>query len=170
MPDLAALQDQIAKLDLAPIKFKLRDGGEYTDTEIDVIETWYRRFLLLASKYPNKAIVVPDPVDDMWHHHILDTRKYAEDCERVFGRLLHHFPYFGLRGEEDGRALREAFDETNQLMQLEFGASAVEELAQLRPEWGNDAAAASCSDCSGYWDRDTSPVPNHDVRPGYFAR
>lgn len=29
-------------------------------------------------------------VDDLWHRHILETRDYAEDCARWFGRFIHH--------------------------------------------------------------------------------
>lgn len=35
---------------------------------------------------PNKQI------DEMWHEHILDTRKYSDDCQTVFGYYLHHTP------------------------------------------------------------------------------
>lgn len=45
--------------------------------------------------------------------------KYAADCEAVFGYFLHHFPYVGLRGEEDlefhhivGERMRELYEQT----------------------------------------------------------
>ena len=44
----------------------------------------------------------------MWHRHILDTRAYASDCERIFRNFMHYFPYFGLRGEADAVALESA--------------------------------------------------------------
>ena len=47
--------------------------------------------------------------------HILDTRKYAADCEAAFGHFVHHFPYLGLRGEEDTKALEAAFVNMQQL-------------------------------------------------------
>jgi hypothetical protein len=58
-------------------------------------------------------------VDTFWHYHILDTLKYAEDCQAVFGYFLHHFPYLGLRGEEDllahervGERMRVLYEDT----------------------------------------------------------
>ena len=53
--------------------------------------------------------------------HILDTRKYAADCEATFGHFLHHFPYLGLRGADDMKALASAFDAMQQLYLKEFG-------------------------------------------------
>lgn len=159
-------QALIDTLDLEPIKFKLgRDEG-YTASEIAAVDKWYRRFLILASKYPDRALVIPAAVDAMWHHHILDTRKYESDCKAIFGATLHHFPYFGMRGEDDARALRLAFEATNALMQEEFGEDAASDLAKLRVEWADEEAASSCSDCSG----NTGPfaiTPIGDARPGY---
>lgn len=44
-----------------------------------------------------------------WHYHILDTRAYHKDCDTVFGHYLHHFPYFGMRGEQDAINLKNSF-------------------------------------------------------------
>jgi len=32
------------------------------------------------------------PVYQMWSQHILDTKRYVEDCTLLFGRVLHHDP------------------------------------------------------------------------------
>lgn len=37
-------------------------------------------------------------VDDAWHTFILDTLKYRDFCEGVFGRFVHHCP--GVPGED----------------------------------------------------------------------
>ena len=65
------------------------------------MELEYRRFLTLMKKYPHEQTSPLVDVDMFWHYHILDTMKYAADCEAVFGYFLHHFPYVGMRGEED---------------------------------------------------------------------
>jgi hypothetical protein len=59
----------------------------------------------------------------MWHFHILDTRAYHQDCESVFGHYLHHFPYFGMRGEEDAQNLKKSFDNTQVLYFQTFSES-----------------------------------------------
>jgi hypothetical protein len=94
----------IASLDLEPIKVKLmhRESGEGWSLELaNAVEFEYRRFLYLMKKYPEEQASPSVDVDTFWHYHILDTMKYAEDCQAVFGHFLHHFPYLGLRGEED---------------------------------------------------------------------
>ena len=41
-------------------------------------------------------------VDEFWHQHILDTRKYRDDCENIFGHYMDHTP--GLDPEAQKRA------------------------------------------------------------------
>lgn len=118
------VQEAIKSLDLDPIKIKLMDKKEglgWTLDEASEAERWYRRFLFLNFKYPERSIVPTSAVDKFWHFHILDTKKYAEDCERIFGYFLHHFPYFGMRGEEDAENLKRCFAETREIFEREFG-------------------------------------------------
>ncbi|MDD2725595.1 MAG: hypothetical protein PHH59_16465 [Methylovulum sp.] len=85
------------------------------------VTTEYRRFLVLCKETPGLAIAPSSFVDDFWHFHILDTQKYQEDCESLFGYFLHHFPYFGMRGKDDEENLKKAWEETCQLYQSRFG-------------------------------------------------
>jgi hypothetical protein len=104
---MSVSQDQfaaIAALDLEPIMVKLMhvESGEGWSLErARAVEFEYRRFLYLMKKYPEELAAPSFDVDTFWHYHILDTMKYAEDCQNVFGHFLHHFPYIGLRGEDD---------------------------------------------------------------------
>jgi len=94
----------ISELNLEPIKFKLvneEKEEKWSLEQADLVEKWYKRFLFLCAKHPNKAIVPNQTIDKFWHQHILDTEKYQKDCEKVFGYLLHHFPYFGIRDKAD---------------------------------------------------------------------
>lgn len=116
--------EAIFALNLDPIKFKLMDrveGQGWTRVEADLHETGYRRFLALMAKYPDAPIVPDTNVDKFWHAHILDTMKYAEDCQNIFGYFVHHFPYFGMRGEEDAAQLESAAADTRRLYEKEFG-------------------------------------------------
>src|SRR6266568_1607528 len=114
----------IQALDLDPIKFKLMDpeeGQGWSREYVEQMAIEYKRFLTLSVKYPEETIAPSKDVDKFWHGHILDTMKYAEDCENVFGYFVHHFPYFGMRGEEDAANLAEAGKATNRLYEKEFG-------------------------------------------------
>lgn len=114
----------ITALDLSMIKMKLQDSEEgpgWSAERCDAVEIDYKRFLALKRAYPDREIVPNKEVDLFWHQHILDTEKYAQDCEALFGAFLHHYPYFGMRGEEDHANLCAAFAETQNLYELHFG-------------------------------------------------
>lgn len=72
----------------------------------------YVMFLFLVYLHPNIKIVPTPTVDEVWHYHILDTTKYKSDCQRLFGRFLHHFPYFSLGKENDRKDLDRVFAES----------------------------------------------------------
>src|SRR3954452_2187650 len=103
------------RLDLGNVKMKLADSDEgpgLSPDYIELMEGEYRKFLALQLLYPDADIVPCKIVDEMWHRHILDTAAYREDCDAIFGRFLDHFPYFGMRGEEDAQALNDAYADT----------------------------------------------------------
>lgn len=121
----ACVMEDIEALDLSMIKLKLQDGEEgpgWTPERCDAIEVEYKRFLALKRAYPDVEIVPNKEVDLFWHQHILDTEKYAQDCEALFGTFLHHYPYFGMQGEEDYARLCAAFGETQALYEAHFGS------------------------------------------------
>jgi hypothetical protein len=117
------ISPEIAAIDLEMIKMKmsLSDEGEgWTKEQCEDAEIEYKRFLHLNKKFPKAAIVPTDVIDTMWHYHILDTRTYLKDSENVFGGYFHHFPYFGLRGDEDKQNLESSFEKTKELYEQEF--------------------------------------------------
>jgi len=136
----------IAALDLEPIKVKLmhKESGEgWTLERANAVEFEYRRFLILMKKFPNEQTAPLVDVDTFWHYHILDTMKYAADCDAVFGHFLHHFPYIGLRGEDDeaahirvGLRMKELYEDT-------FGEDYVRESAANADTAHSGVAAAS---------------------------
>ncbi|UGQ47459.1 glycine-rich domain-containing protein [Massilia endophytica] len=113
----------IAELDLEPIKVKLMheaSGEGWTLERADAIEFEYRRFLYLMKEFPHEAAAPLQDVDTFWHYHILDTMKYAADCQAVFGYFLHHFPYIGLRGEDDEAAHQRVGERMKELYEATF--------------------------------------------------
>jgi hypothetical protein len=115
--------DDIKRIDFTMVKLKLRDpheGQGWTEEECDIAEEEYIKFLALKRAYPEIDIVPNKMVDMIWHQHILDTKKYAEDCDMIFGYFLHHYPYFGMNGPTDAQNLADAFEETKELYRLHF--------------------------------------------------
>lgn len=117
--------DAIAALDLDAIKVKLmhKESGEgWSLDKANATEIEYKRFLIMQKLYPQESIAPLFDVDIFWHYHILDTLKYADDCQAVFGHFLHHFPYLGLRGEDDELAHAAQGSRARELYQLTFGS------------------------------------------------
>ena len=116
----------IAAIDLEMVKMKMgepKEGVGWNQNQLEDAELEYKRYLALCRKYPAPAhSIVPNKVMDMmWHYHILDTRAYCADSDRVFGGYFHHFPYFGLRGEEDEKNLIASFQTTKRFYEETFG-------------------------------------------------
>jgi hypothetical protein len=129
--DAAALA--VDELDLDPVTFKLMQPEPgvtgMTLADADRLVGLYRCYLKLCVWYPEVPIVPSKPIDEVWHNHILDTAAYARDCQEVFGYFLHHFPYLGLRGDEDVRLWHGAFARTCDLFREHFGINLTAEAA-----------------------------------------
>ena len=111
-------------LDLEPIMVKAMDKEEGYDWSLEFthrISNEYRKFLILCLENPDFPVVPSLQIDDFWHLHILDTLKYQEDCNKYLGYFLHHFPYFGMRGEQDEANLKSAWAESCELYKKRFG-------------------------------------------------
>ena len=116
---------KLTQLDLEPIAYRLINSNEekWNLEETKQAISHYLLFLLLIYLYPNSQLVPSQYIDRVWHYHIIDTIKYSEDCEMLFGRFIHHFPYFGKRGKMDRDKLKTAFESTQVLFQEHFGES-----------------------------------------------
>lgn len=151
----------VNQLNLDPIKVKLmhqKEGEGWSRPVVDAAELAYKQFLVLNLKYPKSQLVPTKEIDTFWHYHILDTLKYAKDCQSVFGHFLHHFPYFGMRGAEDEENMLAAFSRTKALFQSEFGVSI------------DQQNGANCEDCAPVQPGpNDDPKPN-DISPSWLAR
>ncbi|MDE8653324.1 glycine-rich domain-containing protein [Novosphingobium album (ex Liu et al. 2023)] len=111
----------IAGLNLTAVKYKLMVKKGWSISKLERVELLYKRFLTLTYLYPSRTLVPNEDIDEFWHAHILDTRRYASDMQHCLGYFLHHFPYFGLRGQDDKEEMSRTFQETVQLYEAEFG-------------------------------------------------
>lgn len=94
-------------------------------------------FLLAAARHVGKPLVPSEPVDVGWHTFILYTRDYAEFCDRVAGRFIHHVPGDVPGGSSEHESLIEARRRT--LNAIERAGHAVD-----HDLW---TLAASCGEC-----------------------
>jgi hypothetical protein len=167
----------IAALDLESIKMKLmhKESGEGWSAErTNTTETEYRRFLYLMKAFPHVEAAPLEDVDTFWHYHILDTLKYARDCERAFGYFLHHYPYLGLVGENGLEMLEQAGDRTRELYESTFGVSYVRpqrtdvtlEAADVQAAWGPGVSQAANS----AWCASPAQPAAGAMRAGWYGR
>ena len=84
-------------------KQKLLETGYagWSKERADKAEENYKRYLAIIAALGGYRPVPNADIDRFWHEHILDTERYATDCTSLFGHYLHHYPYFGMRGDAD---------------------------------------------------------------------
>ncbi len=116
---------RVSNIDLTRVKNKLcktvERGGQGWDMErAKDAELWYRRFLCLHLLFPDATLVPIDDMDEMWHTHILDTKKYHQDCQTTFGHYFHHLPMTGESVQESER-MGKHFEKTLNLLNDTFG-------------------------------------------------
>jgi hypothetical protein len=125
----------VTELDLEPIKTKLMhvaSGEAWSLEKANAVEKEYRRFLCLMKLFPEEEMAPLVDVDTFWHYHILDTMKYAADCERVFGYFQHHYPHIGLGdSDEEDQARFESGNRLRELYEAIFG--------EAYPGWSGEA-------------------------------
>ncbi len=127
-PTLDESFENIQRLDFSMIVYKITQPDPSIamlwdeESAIQAIG-YYKNYLWLLRKYSELHSVIPPSIeiDEIWHHHILDTYQYEKDCLMIFGQFLHHYPYFGMRGEQDKIDLYNKFEITQQLHFKEFG-------------------------------------------------
>lgn len=123
---------KLKQLDLSAIAYKLMHSEEgWTKQKTTQALLRYMMFLFILNLYPNQNLVPTVEIDRVWHHHILDTQKYAQDCEELFGRFIHHSPYTGLGN--DASNWQASFSETQKLFKQYFGVELLAEGTQNQP-------------------------------------
>ena len=132
----------IQALDLEPVKQRVTDpklGEGWARAYADSIEIAYKNYLTMLVKYQDDAedILLSEDVDEFWHTYILQTIKYTEDCESVFGRYLHHTPHIGEVTQEDVEKRIALAEKTRRLYEREFGGE-----ESSRSAWAGTAVKA----------------------------
>lgn len=110
----------LPRFDLSYVIEQMSGKKQYADwspERFKTAEEEYRRFLALCREFPDRSLGISPDADQIWHRHILNTRRYIADCEEYFGHYFHHTPV--CKKEENF----EAQQETNRLMLEIFGVS-----------------------------------------------
>lgn len=96
-------------------------GGLWDSSRAQTAVLNYKRYMALTKALGGVQLVPNGDIDEIWHMHILDTRAYLNDCNELFGKFLHHFPYFGMLGEENRNQWLDVQSQSQSLWQELFG-------------------------------------------------
>ena len=134
------------------IHWKIRNATEFkqlSDNEVDIAISEYKRFLSLRVENPKIDLAPTKLMDIVWHYHIIDTRRYATDCQRLFGSFLHHKPSYGPNDSAETEVeMKDSFDRKKNLYQKKNGTDPI----SISASCGTDSDGSACggvSCCSG---------------------
>jgi hypothetical protein len=111
----------IESIDFTMMRDKMVAHNGWKLSEVEQGIRLYRNYLILHLKYPDEKLAPSECIDEVWHNHILDTHKYRDDCENIFGKYLDHYPYFGIDVHSNLDDNAKAFERMQELHAREFG-------------------------------------------------
>lgn len=101
-PQVEAALDLIKDWDFSLTKKKLQEiDSSWNDERIEKAIVDYKKYLAVTKALDGIQLVPNADIDEIWHYHIMDTRRYVEDCKTLFGGFLHHYPFYGMLGKEN---------------------------------------------------------------------
>lgn len=124
IPTVEQARQYINAIDFSNIINKLVNYHGWLRKEALAVCEMYRRFLFLNKKH-QESLPPSEEIDEFWHMHILDTKKYIVDCQHIFGKYFHHYPYFGIDDKTDQMDLDNAFEKTQKLYASEFNGQQI---------------------------------------------
>lgn len=131
---------KIEQIDLTPHGYKLNKEYGWSMDKINHTIPLYQKWLAMQVIYEDLSFAPSSLIDEFWHAHILDTKKYYKDCMEICGHMIHHYPYFGLTDHETEKDLEAGFELTKKLFEYHFGINSL---------GYNSKEAASCGCRSG---------------------
>jgi hypothetical protein len=138
--------------DISGVVGQLRNLPEcksWTDEKLEMATEEYLKFLALAKKHPNAALVPSPIVDTIWHRHMLNSRQYMTDCQGHFGYYFHHSPH--PRQEGGAKLPTNDWLNTIRLYEETFGDGSSRGWVMRAAECSSGGCAGGCSgaDCGG---------------------
>ena len=135
--DFRQFLSELSNEDLSDIVEQLAIDKQITTGEANVYRENFLRFIALT-KLTGKSLSPDRKGDAFWHTFIVNTRQYAEFCEKYFGAFIHH--EITKRPENNRVPAKGPLPETAELM------------------WDNFAVVANCNNtCMADWKTKTLP-------------
>jgi hypothetical protein len=123
--EIVTFFNKVNNLDWKSLAHKLtlcEHGHGWTDKKTEVAIARYKMFLCLQYLFPNIELVPTQEIDEVWHTHILlNTYQYIQDCQHLYGYILHHRSTVGVTDETQSQNQDTAFAFTLTLFREIFG-------------------------------------------------
>ncbi len=101
-------QIEFPNFDMEIIKEQMFKELNLNEERFNTAVTQYYHFLAIKKLFPYITIHPTKDADMVWHTHILNTKKYTDDCLKFFGFYLHHTP--GLITEVSGKDTKNIYN------------------------------------------------------------
>jgi hypothetical protein len=107
------------RLDLSKVVKKTAENYKWNREQTAYAVEQYIHHWYICINHPGQAIAAISYAGDLlWHQHIIDTQKYATDCQSILGRFLGHLPIYGKPSAQE----KAAYEATQALYLEAFGA------------------------------------------------
>jgi len=115
-------KQHIRHLDLDAVRRTAVEKLGWGEEKASEVETGYKRFLYaLAHKHRDEVLSPPtQEVDEFWHQHILNTPKYREDCDLIFGHYVDHTPGLDAERQRNADARRQEIYDRYDIDTIDF--------------------------------------------------
>lgn len=87
------VSDRIDEIELHPVWVYVQQKLKWPTARVEAAVKDYREYLRACLQNRRGGNTPTPDVDEVWHAHILHTKKYAEDCKNALGFFLHHDPF-----------------------------------------------------------------------------
>lgn len=96
-PDINQVRSELDTFELLPIDLDnvmnhLANKLTWSNNLLNSVCIEYKKFLFLHKLYPEYNIIPGQLIDEVWHNHILQSKQYFEDCNKLFGAYFYHEP------------------------------------------------------------------------------
>jgi hypothetical protein len=110
--------EQIQRLDLSKEVGAAARNKRWSKERAARAEYWYRAHLYMATTNGGRSLGgIARDADVIWHMHILDSRKYRQDTNHIYGAYLEHTPSYHYAAGQ----LSKMLDSTKDAYKAEFG-------------------------------------------------
>ena len=99
-------------IDLSFVVSKAKEKYQWADQHASEAMHLYLSGLYICRNYPKRCFAaISHSGDAIWHQHIIDTQKYADDCNILLWRFLSRQPIYGNPSGDDDRVYNDTVAE-----------------------------------------------------------